>query len=94
MDELCRLPESLRKIALDRVLATTYQPRDTNPTREDALRMPEEIRAHATGAGFINPRSRNYRLRLLLAICVLAHQPQSRLIRVTLVGRSRVRHVL
>src|SRR5215472_18092422 len=36
------------------ILAVTYQPRGTNPTREDALQLAEEIRTHATGAGFIN----------------------------------------
>jgi hypothetical protein len=40
------------------VLATTYQPRGTNPTREDALRMAEEIRTQQMLA-LSTSRSRN-----------------------------------
>jgi trans-aconitate methyltransferase len=58
------------------VLASTYQPRGTNPTREDALRMAEEIHAHATDAGFINLSIAELPLKPVPAICVLAHRPR------------------
>lgn len=64
-----------RATAAGGVLATTYQPR-VNPTREDALRMAEEIRAHAADAGFINLSTAELPLKPVPAICVLAHRPQ------------------
>ena len=58
------------------VLAITYQPRGSNPTREDAVRLADEIRTHAADAGFINLSTAELPLKPVPAICVLAHRPQ------------------
>jgi cyclopropane fatty-acyl-phospholipid synthase-like methyltransferase len=52
-------------------VATTCQPRDPHPTREDALRVAAEIRAQMQVTGFTDVRAEELALDPIPAICVL-----------------------
>lgn len=57
------------------LLATTYQPRNSNPTDRDGLRMIDRFRYALSGAGFIEPRLEILPLRPVSAFCLLARKP-------------------
>jgi ubiquinone/menaquinone biosynthesis C-methylase UbiE len=52
-------------------LATTYQPRTKNPTREDALKMADRVRDAMAAAGFADLRIEELPLEPAPAVCVL-----------------------
>jgi len=56
-------------------IATTYQPRNRNPTRDDALRMAQEIESHMREAGFVDTRTEELPLRPVPVVCVLGKSP-------------------
>lgn len=51
--------------------ATTYMPRNKNPSKSDALKMADDIAAHMQIAGFVNIRIEELPLDPVPAICVL-----------------------
>lgn len=55
--------------------ATTYMPRNRNPSRTDALSMAEKVRAAMTEAGFTDIRVEELPLEPVPAVCVLGHRP-------------------
>ena len=57
------------------LLATTYQPRGRNPTREAALRMAAELRVAAEAVGFVDICVEELPLEPVPAVCVLARRP-------------------
>jgi len=54
--------------------ATTYMPRNRNPTREDALRMAERVARAGEAAGFADLRMEELPLVPAPAICVLGER--------------------
>jgi trans-aconitate methyltransferase len=56
------------------VVATTYEPRQNNPTREDALRMAEEVTRSMGAVGFKELRTEELPLKPVCAICVLGRR--------------------
>jgi trans-aconitate methyltransferase len=63
------------KLAPGGIVATTYQPRNKNPTRADALAMADQISAAMTSAGFatIHVEERDFKP---LAVCVIGVRPE------------------
>ena len=55
--------------------ATTYQPRNRTPTREDALRAAGEISRAMIETGFIDVRTEELPLKPAPAVCVLGRRP-------------------
>ncbi len=60
------------KMAMGGVLATTYQPRNANPTRADAVDMAQTISENLSKVGFVDIRTEELALKSVPAICVLA----------------------
>ncbi len=56
------------------VAATTYLPRNKNPSRVDALEMAKNIAGHMEAAGFKNVRVEELPLRPFPAVCVLGER--------------------
>ena len=56
------------------IAATTYQPRQKNPTREDALNMADRISGVMKDIGFANIRIEELSLKPVPAICVLGQR--------------------
>lgn len=56
--------------------ATTYMPRNRNPTRDDALRMAERIAEAKQAAGFISVQVEELPLESVSAVCVLGERGQ------------------
>jgi len=63
-------------LAPEGLIATTYQPRHRNPTREDALRMAEDVARHMAAAEFIEIRTEELPLEPVPAVCVLGRRPR------------------
>jgi cyclopropane fatty-acyl-phospholipid synthase-like methyltransferase len=53
-------------------VAMTYQPRNRNPTRADAVRMAEQIAADMAAAGLVDARTAELPLKPVPAVCVMA----------------------
>lgn len=58
-------------------VATTYQPRHKNPTREDALNMVGKIRQAMRLAGFVDIRVEELPLRPAPAVCIIGTRPST-----------------
>ncbi len=58
------------------IVATTYQPRHKNPTREDALRMAGEVKDAMGHAGFVEIHTEELSLKPVPAVCVLGRRAQ------------------
>ncbi len=58
------------------IVATTYQPRHKNPTREEALQMAGEVKDAMGHAGFVEIRTEELSLKPVPALCVLGRRAQ------------------
>ena len=57
------------------ISATTYMPRNKNPSRADTQRMSEEVRQHMVAAGFTNIRVEELPLEPAPAVCIIGERP-------------------
>ncbi len=57
------------------VVATTYQPRNATPTRDDALRMADQLAGVMRDVGFIDLHTEELPLTPAPAMCVLGRRP-------------------
>lgn len=57
-------------------LATTYMPRDKNPSRSKALAMAQAVKQHMEEAGFLDMRIEQLPLEPVPAICVIGERTQ------------------
>jgi cyclopropane fatty-acyl-phospholipid synthase-like methyltransferase len=57
------------------MVAMTYQPRNKNPTRADALRMADAVAADMAAAGLVAPCTAELPLTPVPAVCVMAQRP-------------------
>jgi cyclopropane fatty-acyl-phospholipid synthase-like methyltransferase len=57
------------------LVAATYQPRHVNPTRDDALRMADEIEGAMREAGLDEIRREELELAPVPAVCVIGRRP-------------------
>lgn len=58
----------------DGMVATTYQPRSKDPTRENAIEMAERIQLAMEKVGFVNIIQHELPLKPVPAICVTGHK--------------------
>jgi trans-aconitate methyltransferase len=75
-DKVALFGSLLRLLAPDGTVATTYQPRNKNPTRADAFAMAEVIERAMRAAGFTAIRTEERALKPVPAICVLGQKPR------------------
>lgn len=57
------------------VAATTYMPRDKNPSRANALSMADEVKQLLETTGFVNIRVEELAMEPVPAICVIGEHP-------------------
>jgi ubiquinone/menaquinone biosynthesis C-methylase UbiE len=57
------------------VSATTYMPRNKNPSRTDALNMAAEVKRHMKVVGFANIRIEELAINPVPAVCVIGEHP-------------------
>jgi trans-aconitate methyltransferase len=57
------------------LLATTYMPRDRNPSRSKALAMAWAVQQHMEEVGFLQIRTEELPLEPVPAICVIGKRP-------------------
>ncbi|MFI5014273.1 MAG: class I SAM-dependent methyltransferase [Hyphomicrobiales bacterium] len=75
-DKTAAFRSILAALASGGVAATTYQPRNQAPTREDALRMAREISRTMNEAGFVDMRIEELPIKPVPAVCVLGRRPK------------------
>lgn len=68
------IAECVKRLAPNGVLATTFQPRGRNPTREAALTMAGALTELMTNAGFTDVRTEILEISPVPAICVLGQR--------------------
>jgi cyclopropane fatty-acyl-phospholipid synthase-like methyltransferase len=77
-DRVAAFKQVFTVLTPDGVVASTYQPRNQNPTREDALRMAAEVRSEMDAVGFVDIRTEELPLKPVPAVCVLGRRPVAR----------------
>lgn len=55
--------------------ATTYMPRNKNPSKTDALDMANEVERHMAAAGFANIRIEELPMEPVPAVCIIGEHP-------------------